>query len=71
MAIFYIFYGVLDGYIEEMLAILNFYNVVEKQTMILFLTRFYFYNMTSDKCLAGVIMSHQLSRGPSSGNSLI
>ena len=42
MAIFYIFYGVLDDYIEEMLAILNFYNVVKKQTMILFLSRFYF-----------------------------
>ena len=36
MAIFYIFYGILDDYIEEMVAILNFYNVVEKQTMILF-----------------------------------
>ena len=42
MAIFYIFYGVLDDYIEEMLVILNFYNVVEKQTMILFLSRFNF-----------------------------
>ena len=42
MAIFYIFYGVLDDYIEEMLAILNFYNAVKKQTMILFLSRFYF-----------------------------
>ena len=42
MAIFYIFYGILDDYIEEMVAILNFYNVVEKQTMILFLSRFYF-----------------------------
>ena len=41
MAIFYIFYGILDDYIEEMLAILNFYNMVEKQTMILFLSRFF------------------------------
>ena len=42
MAIFYIFHGVFDDYNEEMLAILNFYKVVEKQTMILFLSRFYF-----------------------------
>ena len=42
MAIFYIFYGVLDGYIEEMLAILHFYKVVEKQSTILFLSRFNF-----------------------------
>ena len=43
MAIFYIFYGILDDYIEEMLAILNFYNMVEIQTMIpvLFLSRFF------------------------------
>ena len=37
MAIFYIFHGVFDDYNEEMLAILNFYKEVEKQTMILFL----------------------------------
>ena len=41
MAIFYIFYGILDDYIEEMLAILNFYNMVEIQTKILFLSRFF------------------------------
>ena len=41
MAIFYIFYGILDDYIEEMLAILNFYNMVEIQTMILFLFGFF------------------------------
>ena len=41
MAIFYIFYGLLDDYIEKMLAILNFYNMVEIQTMILFLSRFF------------------------------
>ena len=42
MAIFYMFYGILDDYKEKMLAILNFYNMVEIQTMILFLSRFLF-----------------------------
>ena len=41
MAIFYMFYGILDDYKEKMLAILNFYNMVEIQTMILFLSRFF------------------------------
>ena len=42
MAIFYIFHGVFDDYNEEMLAILNFYKEVEKQTMILFLSISFF-----------------------------
>ena len=42
MAIFYIFHGVFDDYNEEMLAILNLYKEVEKQTMILFLFIFFF-----------------------------
>ena len=41
MAIFFIFYGILDDYIEKMLAILNFYSMVEIQTMLLFLSRFF------------------------------
>ena len=43
MAIFYIFHGVFDDYNEEMLAILNFYKEVEKQTMILFLFIYFFF----------------------------
>ena len=43
MAIFYIFHGVFDDYNEEVLAILNFYKEVKKQTMLQFLFISFFY----------------------------
>ena len=51
MAIFYIFHGVFDDYNEEMLAILNFYKEVEKQTMILFLFFFFFLGFYNFFCV--------------------